>query len=366
MVVSFLGLPAYIEDNAIIGKLLAWGVEAVSAVRRRMWPGTEVADGTRYVKVRFTELVKSLPYSVRFDTASGPEYFRVIHDRQVRVCRGCLKPGHVLRECPDFLCHKCGGQGHYARECVEPRARKCGECGAFARDCVCAASDEGSPDQVEDSVSSGKGGQGADSRGPSPVEAGPQNATESGEEVDPNVIPGSFPSQAPVQEGAGEQAPPSTSNQGEGARGGPAPNAAVTPAEAGRGMGSSDQQDDLTPKEQSEAPSEAPSEASDSRHGDWERSASRDRSKSRRRVAHKPKWGTAETGAEGEGAVPAGVRAPKASSLPVKASAPEILIPTDQGAVLVCDDDMMDFTTGEPKKRTNSEGKDDKMVKKSK
>lgn len=66
MVVSFLALPIYMEDKEIHEKLREWGVKAVSRIRRRMWPGTDIADGTRYVKVKFTETVKSLPYSTKF------------------------------------------------------------------------------------------------------------------------------------------------------------------------------------------------------------------------------------------------------------------------------------------------------------
>ncbi|XP_041824835.1 uncharacterized protein LOC121629267 [Melanotaenia boesemani] len=119
LVVSFLNLPVYISDGEILEKLRGWGVEPVSAVRRRMWPGTSIADGTRFLKVRFTDVVQSVPYSAKFDTATGVQFFRVVHDRQLRVCRLCLQPGHIVRDCPDFLCHKCGRQGHYARECGE-------------------------------------------------------------------------------------------------------------------------------------------------------------------------------------------------------------------------------------------------------
>lgn len=107
MVVSFLHLPAYISDADILMKLEGWGVSAASRIRRRMWPGTNIADGTRFLKVKFNSRVQSLPYSTKFETAIGPEHFRVIHDRQIKVCRMCLQPGHILRECPEFSCHRC-------------------------------------------------------------------------------------------------------------------------------------------------------------------------------------------------------------------------------------------------------------------
>ena len=124
LMVSFLNLPAYITDAEILAKLDSWGVGAVSPIRRRMWPGTKIADGTRFLKVKFNDKVQSLPYSARFETALGPEFFRVIHDRQVKVCRMCLQPGHILRDCPEFSCHKCGVQGHYARECGSKRGAR--------------------------------------------------------------------------------------------------------------------------------------------------------------------------------------------------------------------------------------------------
>ncbi|KAG7508969.1 hypothetical protein JOB18_030447 [Solea senegalensis] len=50
LVVSFLGLPAYIMDKEILDKLHGRGVSVVSMIKRRMWPGTNIADGTRYLK----------------------------------------------------------------------------------------------------------------------------------------------------------------------------------------------------------------------------------------------------------------------------------------------------------------------------
>lgn len=141
LVVSFLGLPAYITDEEILQKLHGWNVLAVSPIKRRMWPGTKIADGTRFVKVKFTNTVQSLPYSARFNTAMGPQYFRVIHDKQVRVCRICIQPGHVLRDCPEFLCHSCGAQGHYSRECSNKTVKKCKVCHNNMDECICNTSE---------------------------------------------------------------------------------------------------------------------------------------------------------------------------------------------------------------------------------
>ena len=116
-IVSFLSLPIYTTDAEIWAKLRDWKVEPVSPIRRRKWPETDIYDGTRFLKVRFPDSVSSLPYSTRFETLEGVEYFRVIHDQQKKVCRLCLQPGHILRDCDEFKCHKCHRVGHYAREC---------------------------------------------------------------------------------------------------------------------------------------------------------------------------------------------------------------------------------------------------------
>ncbi|KAL3873299.1 hypothetical protein ACJMK2_036435 [Sinanodonta woodiana] len=86
IIVSILHLPAYITDAEISMKLREYGVELLSPIQRRYYPGTRVADGTRYVRCKFPQHVKSLPYSLKFQTVNGQQYYRVLHDNQVKVC----------------------------------------------------------------------------------------------------------------------------------------------------------------------------------------------------------------------------------------------------------------------------------------
>lgn len=149
-VVSFLNLPTYVLDEEITRKLQDWGVTVASTIKRRMWPGTDIADGTRFLKVKFTDTVKSLPYSTKFETVGGTEHFRVIHDRQVKVCRLCIQPGHIVRDCPNFNCFKCGKQGHYARECT---LGNCDVCKLKTELCVCKdTEDENKNEDMESST----------------------------------------------------------------------------------------------------------------------------------------------------------------------------------------------------------------------
>lgn len=127
-------LPAYIDDQDILEKLEAWGVTPSSSIKRRTYPGTEISDGTRYVKAKFPKEVTSLPYSSKFETAEGTQYFRIIHDGQVKTCRLCMDPGHVLKDCPEFKCYQCEEQGHFARSY---NAVRCPECIKVLVRCEC-------------------------------------------------------------------------------------------------------------------------------------------------------------------------------------------------------------------------------------
>ncbi len=152
-VVSFIHLPAYIEDSEILNKLENWGVTPASEIRRRVYPGTDIADGTRYLRVKFPKEVVSLPYSTKFDTEEGTQHFRIMHDRQVKTCRLCMNPGHVFKDCPEFKCFQCDEQGHFARDCD---AVKCPDCRKVMVRCECWMEDE---DEIQNIEAEDVGGQ---------------------------------------------------------------------------------------------------------------------------------------------------------------------------------------------------------------
>ena len=130
VVVSFLHLPAYITDDEIQERLKSLKIELATPIYRRLYKGTNIADGTRYVRVKFPPEIKSLPYSMKFKTVEGVEYFRVLHDNQMKVCYNCMSANHVIRDCPNIVCHHCKEKGHYARNCDK--------CGNKEEDCVCS------------------------------------------------------------------------------------------------------------------------------------------------------------------------------------------------------------------------------------
>jgi len=147
-VVSIMHLPAYLDDEDILKKLEGWGVFPLSKIRRRVYPGTSIEDGTRFVKTRFPKEVISLPYSTKFETEEGPQFFRVMHSHQVKTCRLCTSPDHIVKDCPDNKCYRCGEMGHFARDC---KAVKCPDCKEVTNKCVCGMRNE--EEEEEEGVS---------------------------------------------------------------------------------------------------------------------------------------------------------------------------------------------------------------------
>ncbi|XDV21821.1 hypothetical protein PO909_026841 [Leuciscus waleckii] len=122
-------------DEVIEDKLKFWGVTPMMKIRRRVYPGTNIADGTRYVKVKFPKENSK----AKFETADGTQYFRLIHDGQEKLCRMCMQPGHIIRDCPDFKCFECYEQGHFAKDC---KADKCPDCKKAFMRCDCESEHE--------------------------------------------------------------------------------------------------------------------------------------------------------------------------------------------------------------------------------
>ena len=133
--VSFLNVSYYVPDEEIRKKLEEFGAELVTPIKRRMHPGTQTADGTRYVVVRFPVERQSLPYTMRFPTGVNSfEYIRVIHDNQQKVCTKCFESNHVYANCPDNICYRCKSSGHLAKSCPKP---PCPKCKQYLAKCTC-------------------------------------------------------------------------------------------------------------------------------------------------------------------------------------------------------------------------------------
>ena len=148
--VSFMHLPAFIDDNVIIQKLSDLGIETTSPFRRKKYPGTDVADGTRYVLCKFPPNVSSLPYTMKFEIDTNKhEYVRIKHDHQGKVCSVCLSDEHLYENCPYNVCYRCDQEGHLARNCP---AEPCEYCYKFPKHCVCHEIEFGwtPPEEIRD------------------------------------------------------------------------------------------------------------------------------------------------------------------------------------------------------------------------
>lgn len=78
-------------------------------MQSRYYPGTDIADDTRFMKIRLPPTLPFILYAVKLDNA----YYRVVHDNQKRMC-GVVIPLNiyqVFKDCLDFVCFKSNGQG---------------------------------------------------------------------------------------------------------------------------------------------------------------------------------------------------------------------------------------------------------------
>ncbi|KAK6190542.1 hypothetical protein SNE40_002386 [Patella caerulea] len=142
IVVSFLNLPSVIEDHIILDKLKSYNIEILGPVVRNYYTNVRAqrcCTGTRHVKCKFPENIKSLPYAMKFETSLGVKSFKVLHNSQVRVCFKCLSPEHVMSECPNIKCHNCKKYGHLQYSCP---GIVCVNCDKVEKDCVCTDNNE--------------------------------------------------------------------------------------------------------------------------------------------------------------------------------------------------------------------------------
>ena len=133
-VVSVIKLLSYIKYEEIKEKIESKGVKVVSPVYRRAIPGTQVADGSRFMRCKFPPRMVALPWTMPFKIGSEVKYVRVVHNNQTKVCSECLSPEHMRKECPYIDYHGCGNVGHRMRNC---QAQKCMYCHKLPLKYVC-------------------------------------------------------------------------------------------------------------------------------------------------------------------------------------------------------------------------------------
>ena len=146
VVVSFMNLPSYITDEEIYNKLGMYGIMDVETIQRRRIQGTQWEDGTRFTRVKFPAGMSSLPYTMKFKTHEGYDFFKVIHNNQTKVCFHCLSEGHEKWECPSIQCQNCGHYGHIQYNCHIP---ECHRCGRKPKLCKCFGYDDIPNEDIE-------------------------------------------------------------------------------------------------------------------------------------------------------------------------------------------------------------------------
>ena len=85
-------LVSCIEDAVIEMTLRSMKVELLSPIKRRFSSGTTIADRTRYAKVKLPDTINSFPNTIKFQK----EYYRCIHNGQMKVCSLCYSSEHLF------------------------------------------------------------------------------------------------------------------------------------------------------------------------------------------------------------------------------------------------------------------------------
>lgn len=120
--VSLFGVPAFISDEELSEKLVAYGCAMKSEWTHKTYEEhPTVENGIRYARIELPSNKKSLPYSI---LVSG-SHLRLKHNGQTRVCNLCLGENHLMRECAQYVCKECNQQGHSENKCPKVKCYKC-------------------------------------------------------------------------------------------------------------------------------------------------------------------------------------------------------------------------------------------------
>ena len=92
IVVSFFGVPVYVDNNMLSAKLAEFGVRQISSWKRKCYKDfPDIESGIVFCRIELLDNVRSLPCATRI----GEVNIQIKHNGQLKVCNFYLADDHL-------------------------------------------------------------------------------------------------------------------------------------------------------------------------------------------------------------------------------------------------------------------------------